>query len=111
MDRRVRQWPLRLAGSLFGLGSVLVGLFSLLGPAGLSELERERAAGFGIAALVVGAVALLGSLATRDVHALWYCSPRRWRAFRADLLDAPEVSPGSATREPLRPADDASAGP
>ena len=80
--------------ALSGSGAGLVGLFSLLGPAGLSDLERERAAGFGIAALVVGAVALLGSLATRDVHALWYCSPRRWQAFRADLLDGPEGSAG-----------------
>ena len=110
MDRRPRQWPLRLAGSLFGLAAGLVGLFSLLGPAGLSDLERERAAGFGIAALVVGAVALLGSLATRDVHALWYCSPRRWRAFRADLLDGPEILPAAPTPEPLRPKDDACAG-
>jgi hypothetical protein len=41
--------------------------------------------GFGIAALVVGAVALIGSLGARDVHALWYCTPRRWRMFRDDM--------------------------
>jgi hypothetical protein len=78
-----RQWPLRLAGSLFGVGAGLVGLLSLLGADG--EPDRERAIGFGIAALVVGAVALVGSLAARDVHALWYCTPRRWRLFRDDL--------------------------
>jgi hypothetical protein len=80
-----RQWPLRLVGSLFGIGACLVGLFALLGVEGQPELNRERAIGFGIAALVVGAVALIGSLASRDVHALWYCSPRRWRLFRDDL--------------------------
>jgi hypothetical protein len=82
-----RQWPLRLVGSLFGIGACLVGLFSLLGIADQPELTRERAIGFGLAALVVGAVALIGSLAARDVHALWYCSPRRWRLFRDDLSD------------------------
>jgi hypothetical protein len=83
--RSGRQWPLRLVGSLFGLGASLVGLLSLLGVEGQPALNRERAIGFGIAALVVGAVALVGSLAARDVHALWYCAPRRWRLFRDDL--------------------------
>jgi hypothetical protein len=83
--RSGRQWPLRLVGSLFGIGAGLVGLFTLLGADGQPELHRERAIGFGIVALVVGAVALVGSLAARDVHALWYCSPRRWRLFRDDL--------------------------
>ena len=81
-----RRWPLRLVGSLFGIGAGAIGLFSLLGVAGQPELSRERAIGFGIVALVVGAVALIGSLAARDVHALWYCTPRRWRAFRSDVL-------------------------
>jgi hypothetical protein len=83
--RHARQWPLRLGGSLFGIGAGLVGLYSLLGGQGQPELSRERAIGFGITALVVGAVALIGSLAARDVHALWYCTPRRWRLFRDDL--------------------------
>lgn len=82
-----RQWPLRLVGSLFGIGACLVGLFSLLGIADQPELNRERAIGFGLVALVVGVVALIGSLAARDVHALWYCSPRRWQLFRDDLSD------------------------
>jgi hypothetical protein len=83
--RRGRQWPLRLVGSLFGVGVGLVGLLSLLGADGQPELSRERAIGFGSVALVVGVVALIGSLASRDVHALWYCAPRRWRLFRDDL--------------------------
>jgi hypothetical protein len=83
--RTGRQWPLRLVGSLFGIAAGLVGLFSLLGVEGQPDLNRERATGFGIAALAIGAVALVGSLASRDVHALWYCSPRRWRLFRDDL--------------------------
>jgi hypothetical protein len=83
--RSGRQWPLRLVGSLFGLGACLVGLLSLLGIEGQPALNRERAIGFGIVALVVGAVALIGSLAARDVRALWYCAPRRWRLFRDDL--------------------------
>jgi hypothetical protein len=79
-----RAWPLRLVGSLFGVGAGLVGLLSLLGLADQPALNRERALGSGVA-LVVGAVALVGSLAARDVHALWYCTPRRWRQFRGDL--------------------------
>jgi hypothetical protein len=85
MMRRGRQWPLRMAGSLFGVGVGLVGLFSIVGVADQPDPNRERAIGFGIAALVVGAVALIGSLAARDVHALWHCSPRRWRLFWDDL--------------------------
>jgi hypothetical protein len=83
--RSGRQRPLRLVGSLFGIGAGLVGLVSLLGADGQPDLNRERAIGFGIVALVVGAVALAGSLASRDVHALWYCAPRRWRLLRDDL--------------------------
>ena len=82
-----RQWPVRLVGSLFGLAAGLIGLISLLGAPGLGLVEHERAAGFGVTALVIGAVALLGSLAVRDARALWYCSPRRWAPFKADVLD------------------------
>jgi hypothetical protein len=80
-----RQWPLRIVGSLFGAAAGLVGLFSLLAIGDPGAPNRERAIGFGIAALVVGAVALIGSLTVRDVHALWYCTPRRWRMFRDDM--------------------------
>jgi hypothetical protein len=105
-----KDWRLRLAGSLFGLACCALGLFSIFGGGEqLPELNRERAAGFGIAAIVVGLVALIGSL-TGDAHRLWYCTPRRWRAFRADVLDGWDTpkSPGSRR---VTPADDASAAP
>jgi hypothetical protein len=87
VSRRRGEWPLRIAGSLFGLGCCAIGLFSIFGgSATLPELNRERALGFGITAIVVGLVALIGSL-TADAHRLWYCMPRRWRPFRADVLD------------------------
>lgn len=80
---RRRAWGLRLVGSLFGLGAWAVGLYSLLGGSEAKPgLGAERALGYGVVALVVGTVAIIGSLATRDVHALWYCTPRRWRLFR-----------------------------
>lgn len=106
MPRLGREWPLRLAGSLFGLGCGAVGLFSIFGGgADLPALNRERAFGFGIAAIVVGLFALIGSL-TSDAHRLWYCMPRRWRPFREDVLD-----PWTTSERPLRRADDASADP
>lgn len=110
MVRQRDQWPLRIAGSLFGLGCLAVGLFSIVGGGDtLPELHRERALGFGIAAIVVGLVALIGSLAG-DAHRLWYCMPRRWRPFRADVLDGWDAPTSPAARRPT-PADDASADP
>jgi hypothetical protein len=106
--RQRDQWPLRIAGSLFGLGCCAVGLFSVFGGGeALPELNRERALGFGIAAIVVGLVALIGSL-TGDAHRLWYCMPRRWRAFRADVLDGWDA-PKAPAPPGITPADNASA--
>ena len=106
MLRQRNQLPLRIAGSLFGLACCALGLFSILGGEPLPELNRERATGFGIAAIVVGLVALIGSL-TGDAHRLWHCMPRRWRAFRADVLDGWDAPKSPASRS-VTPADDAS---
>jgi hypothetical protein len=110
VPRLGKEWPLRLAGSFFGLGCGAVGLFSIFGGGDdLPALNRERAFGFGVAAIVVGLVALIGSL-TSDAHRLWYCMPRRWRPFRADVLD-PWTTPEASAPPRLKPADDASADP
>ena len=100
MAGRPKEWPLRLAGSLFGLAAGALGLFTLLAPEDLTPLEHDRAQAFGLSALLIGTVALLGSLLTRDVHALWYCSPRRWHPFRTDLLDHPDPPGPDADRQP-----------
>ena len=102
------QWPLRTAGCLFGLGCWAIGLFSIFGGSDtLPELNRERAFGFGITAIVVGLVAVIGSLAS-DAHRLWYCVPRRWRPFRADVLDG-WGAPGSPASRGLTTSDEAGA--
>ena len=107
---RGNQWPLRIAGSLFGLGCCAVGLFSIFGGGeNLAALNRERAFGFGVAAVVVGLVALIGSL-TADAERLWYCMPRRWRPFRADVLGDWTTQEAPASRR-VTPADDASPDP
>jgi hypothetical protein len=105
VPRRRDEWPLRIAGSLFGLGCCAIGLFSIFGGSEtLPELNRERALGFGITAIVVGLVALIGSL-TADAHRLWYCMPRRWRPFRADVLEGWHTSEASRARNTTPAAD------
>ena len=108
MFRLAKDWPLRLAGCLFGLGCWAIGLFSIFGGGDtLPELNRERALGFGVTATVVGLVAVIGSLRS-DAHRLWYCVPRRWRPFRADVLDG-WSTPSSAAPCGLTATDDAGA--
>jgi hypothetical protein len=107
--RQRNQWPLRMAGSLFGLGCCVIGLFSMFGAGEqVPEFNRERAFGFGVAAIVVGLVALIGSL-TSDAQKLWYCMPRRWRPFRADVLESWTAVDASAP--PPTAADDAGRAP
>ena len=71
---------LRLVGVAFGLCLVARGLFSLLaGGDQLPEVIRERAQGFGVTLLVVGGLAIGGSLTLRRVDWLWYRKPQRLR--------------------------------
>lgn len=84
---RAGEWRLRILGCLFGAGCWAAGLYAWLYADAFPDLEAGRALGFALTAFVVGLVAILGSLLARDVHALWYCSPRRWRPFRRDVID------------------------
>jgi hypothetical protein len=45
-----------------------------------------------------------------DARAFWYCMPRRWRPFRADVLDAWDA-PQSPSPRTSTPGDDAGADP
>jgi hypothetical protein len=82
------QWVLRALGVLFGLGLCLLGAFSYFGGgAALPEPVEERAAGFGITLMVVGAIALGGSLLARRVDRLWYRKPPRWRMLHGEQTD------------------------
>jgi hypothetical protein len=110
VPRHRGEWSLRVAGSLFGLGCWAIGLFSVFGGSDtLPELNRERALGFGVTAIVVGLVAVIGSLAG-DAHRLWYCMPRRWRPFRADVRAGWDTLESSKAHS-ATPAEDGRAEP
>lgn len=68
----------RTLGTLLGLGFVAVGLFTLFGGGELSGVEAERAFGFGITALIIGAIAVVLSLFADNLDNIWCSPPRRW---------------------------------
>lgn len=82
------QWPLRALGVLFGVGLCTLGAFSYFGGgATLPGPVAERAAGFGITLMVVGAIAIAASLLARRVDRLWYRKPPRWRMLHGEQTD------------------------
>ena len=80
----MRGFGQRVIGALLGLAMVLFGVFfRYFGPAAeLAAPVRERASGFGITLIVVGAIAMIGSLGRRSAEWLWYRKPERWRMLR-----------------------------
>jgi len=73
----------RLVGALLGLAMVLFGAFLVFGPpVELAAPVRERATGFGLTLMAVGAIAVLGSLGRRGADRLWYRKPERWRMLQ-----------------------------
>ena len=83
-----RQWLFRALGVLFGLGLWLLGALTYFGAGtSLAEPVEERAAGFGVTLMVVGAIAIAGSVMARRVDRLWYRKPPRWRMLHGEQTD------------------------
>ena len=82
------QWLLRALGVLFGLGLCALGAFSYFGGGpSLPQPVEQRAVGFGITLVVVGLIAIAGSLLARRVDRLWYRKPPRWRMLHGEQTD------------------------
>lgn len=77
----------RIAGTLLGLGFVLLGLYALFGGGdAVDPALRERASGFGVAALLAGMAAILVSWLVGRLDNIW-CAPPRSGWFRAPRRD------------------------
>ncbi len=77
MRWRGREWPVRLMGCLFGLGSLGLGLTGLFADSPAQVSEQAGRLDFSLIAIVTGLIALLGSLLTRNIRDLWFCTPER----------------------------------
>ena len=76
-------WLLRALGVMFGLGLCALGAFSYFGGGpSLPAPVEQRATGFGITLMVVGLIAIGGSLLARRVDRLWYRKPPCFTANR-----------------------------
>jgi hypothetical protein len=63
---------MRTLGVVFGLGVLALGVLALLGGAGVTDaLVATRSRGLGATLLVVGVVAVVGSLTVADPHGIW----------------------------------------
>ncbi len=70
---------MRLFGTLFGIGFLLLGTFSVIGPGDpVSEVNQEKALWFGVHLIVAGAAALVASWIVRDLDGVWCRHLRRW---------------------------------
>lgn len=75
--------PTRIAGSLLGLGFIAAGLYAMFGaPDGLDAGLRAHARGFGVTALIAGAIAVPVSWLVQRLDNIW-CAPPRSGWFRA----------------------------
>lgn len=73
----------RITGSLVGLGFVAIGLYALFGGGdGIDAAARAHARGFGISALIAGAIAMPVSWLVKRLDNIW-CAPPRHGWFRA----------------------------
>ncbi len=77
MRWRGREWPIRLMGCLFGLGSLALGLAGLFADGSALAAEQAGRFDFSMIAIVTGLIALFGSLLMRHSRELWFCNPER----------------------------------
>jgi hypothetical protein len=81
------QLGVRVAGTLTGLGFLVVGAYAAFGADGsVGDYARERSFWFGLTALVGGVLAIGMSWLDSDLTGVWCRSPRR----------PPPVTPESA---------------
>jgi len=85
MRVHTNQLAVRVLGTLTGIAFIAVGGYALLGAdASVAESLRERAAWFGITALVGGAWAIAVSWLDADLSGVWCRSPRGSHANSRD---------------------------
>ena len=71
---------IRILGTVVGLGLILIGLYAIFaGGEEVAEYARERAAAFGMTAIIGGVIAIFGSWAEQRVKEIWCSPPRAWR--------------------------------
>lgn len=73
------QLPVRVIGTLTGLGFICMGAFALFGGEGLDDYTQDRAYGFAVATIVGGVWAISVSWLDSDLSGVWCKSPKRWR--------------------------------
>ncbi len=76
---------MRLSGTVFGIGILLLGTFAVIGPgAPVSELNQEKAFWFGVHLIFGGVLAIFVSWIARDLDGIWCRHPRGWGARGSD---------------------------
>ncbi len=74
---------MRLNGTMFGVGFLLLGTFAVIGPGvPTSEANLDKAFWFGMHLIVGGALAVFASWVAKDLNGIWCRHPRRWGSRR-----------------------------
>ena len=80
------QLATRIAGTVVGVLFLFIGLYALWGGDGVDPALRDRAQGFGVAAVIAGLIAIPVSWLVQRLDNIWCAPPRRgW--FRAPRQD------------------------
>ena len=73
------QLPIRILGTMTGVGFLFIGAYALFGGEGLDNYTQDRAYGFALATIIAGAWAISISWLDSDLSGVWCRSPKRWR--------------------------------